>query len=185
MERRSMSDAVTPEATGGRGPSPEVIARVLQELRQSEDKFRATMGLSSSQATTDSRRAKADARFRELMFSAEAITLVRSRERAAYASAPGIPLYCADHRTGVALVLMVNNEIDEGTPVPDHILMLCQADPKAGAVGTAVQGKSCAVRCGTCGRSTSRQDAWLLERALKCLDAADTQARKGYRITIT
>jgi hypothetical protein len=178
MEQGSMND-LAPQAAGGGEASPEEIAGIVEWLRESAESYRAELGLDNH------RRVKADARYRELMFSPEAIELVRSRERAGYHSTPGIPLYCTGHRTGVALVLMVDNEIDEGTPVPDHIVMLCRPDRKARAAGAAAQGKSYTIQCGTCGRPTSRQDAWLLETALKCLVAADTQKGKGYRITIT
>lgn len=128
------------------------------------------------------KRAQATEKFWEMAENHALIELVRKRERHAYSSPPRIPLYCSGHRTGVALVLMTSNEIDEGAPVPEHIELLTVPDAKANQPGTAEHGQSYTVRCGTCGRSTRKQDVKLLRAALECLAKSDT---RGYSITIT
>jgi hypothetical protein len=187
MEGPGMNHAARPPASDN---AAAAAAQALEQQREAAS-YAASYAQPISAPVTggegnpspqEAKRAKADAEYLSLMLNPAAIELVRLRERSAYSSAPRIPLYCSGHRTGVALALNVSNEAGEGTPVPDHIEMVCLPDPKAGMAGTADQGQSYTVHCGPCGRSTRRQDAWLLNAALKCLG---TTAGSGYRITIT
>jgi hypothetical protein len=186
MERPGMNDATQPPAFDY---AAAAAAQALEQQRQAAaaaaayaQPISAPFRAEGNPSPRDAKRAKADAEYLSLRLNPAAIQLVRLHVRSAYSSAPRIPLYCSGHRTGVGLVLMVSSETDEGTPVPEHIEMLCPPDPKAGKAGTADRGQSYTVHCGTCGRSTRRQDAWLLNAALKCLG---TKAGSGYRITIT
>ena len=175
-------------ANGGGDQAAKLAAQVAEQRLQSEYLFAAlpqpqTYGPPTlARSRADAKRAQADATFRRLISDPAAMELVRAREGKATSSTPRIPLYCSGHRTGVAVVLAVDNEVDEWTYVEDHIQMYCLRDPKAGSPGTWRGGSSYTVQCGQCGRSTGRRNAWLLERALACLVKSDT---RGYRISLT
>lgn len=87
-------------------------------------------------------------------------------------------------------MLAVCNDIDEGETVPDHVQMLVEPEVGADSPGTAAsghstRGNSYSIVCGTCGRTTSRQDVKLLRDAIECLATANVKAKGRYRISIT
>lgn len=147
--------------------------------------------------------------FFELRTHPGAIALFRAREKGDGATGvPRIPLTCSGHKTGIALVVYIRSEVDEGTPVPDHLDMYTVPDVKADKPGTAKEdeprpvdwskhwsqaidedvrhqantGNSFTIRCGTCGRSIRRRKVKLLRDAI---ERVVNSGKNSYRISIT
>ena len=118
-----------------------------------------------------------------------AVAAVQSRQVTAYDTPPRIPLMCSGHRTGLALLVVAVNELDEDVTVPYHLQLSVVDDPRAKAAGSVEDPPytmgSYKILCGSCGRPTSQRAIRLLRAALECMTKAGSADGPAYRIRIT
>ncbi|MFD1210965.1 hypothetical protein ACFQ36_02780 [Arthrobacter sp. GCM10027362] len=66
-----------------------------------------------------------------------AVALVRARTCGeGFGADPRVTIYCSKHRTGMRLRLTIINEDGDGYPLPEHLRVMAETDPRAASAGT-------------------------------------------------